>query len=784
MRKIFAVVLVLVLLILPLAFRQLYFYQGQAEERDIPRPDLAAIKVPTPEMLPFADRFAASTPGAILVDMAHRNRFVMSELGVLQARLAARGQWIEMVKQADDLAEQLRYAQALVIVSPGKNFTLDEIQLVKAFVDKGGRLLLVTDPTNFDVLLDDYGYLLGLSSDADHINDLAAQFGLLFQSDYLYNTFENEGNFRNIKLSDLADDALTQGLKQVVFYATHSIISDELALITAGGETRSSGSERAEDLAVAVLAADGAVLALGDLTFMAEPYNAVYDNDQLVANVADFLSGAQRRYELADSPFFFDDEVDLVYAGDPLLDSDLLAGGGDLQAHFEDKGKVLTIRETEDQAHDTLFLGLYAHTEEITPYLTAAGVTFVITPTETFEKPQAAPTATGTLTSTAPITVSQPLTSTPGVTASVEPLTTTASVTATQPLTVTPSVTVTAAITPTPAISPLAQSQVEITSLGHMVVTGTALLSLQTDGERHVLLVLAHTETGLENAVERLSTGNLQGCLLQEAEAPPAALALCPTGEVEAGEGGGGWDKLDQRSSSPTPTPPPTSPITDTVEPEEEPVGEPEGSIIVVAFDEGEGRYDSMTSAEDYKTILEKRFDVTVWSKAQDGLPGMEDFLDYDLVIWTAGDFDEPVSEEDSDALFGIMLEGIPLIASGAYLDDTADRAVQRDIQVADASHPLARGFEPGEVIRFVPAPSGSEYEIAMTESGMGEESVVVFSRGPNSEEAGADSIYVVAEDVLGMRMAFIGFPLYLLPQEAKSQLVLNTVDWMLEGGE
>ncbi len=61
--------------------------------------------------------------------------------------------------------------------------------------------------------------------------------------------------------------------------------------ISAGGETRSSNSQRADDLPVAALAADGAVLAVGDLTFLVEPDNAAYDNDPFIANIADFLGG-------------------------------------------------------------------------------------------------------------------------------------------------------------------------------------------------------------------------------------------------------------------------------------------------------------------------------------------------------------------------------------------------------------------------------------------------------------------------------------------------------------
>ena len=99
--------------------------------------------------------------------------------------------------------------------------------------------------------------------------------------------------------------AFTDGLDEVVFNAVHSINSESPALIATSGETRSSSSERTEPLAVAVLAADDSVLALGDLTFMIEPFNAVSNNDRLIASMADYLSGVERQYELADFPFFF-----------------------------------------------------------------------------------------------------------------------------------------------------------------------------------------------------------------------------------------------------------------------------------------------------------------------------------------------------------------------------------------------------------------------------------------------------------------------------------------------
>jgi hypothetical protein len=511
---------------------------------------------------------------------------------------------------------------------------------------------------------------------------------------------------------------------------------------------------------VAALAADGAVLALGDLTFMTEPYNAVYDNDRLVANIADFLSGAQRAYGLEDFPYFFGEQVDLVYTGDPTLDSDFLAGGGGLQTLFEEEGKTLTLRESEDGTRDTLFVGLYEEAEEVEPYLAAAQVTLLITPTRQLPALGATPT---------PISIQAP-TSTLGIT---------------------PTAPVTAEIAVTAEISPSAKHLVQIESLGQMVVTGTSLLVLQSAGERQVLLVLADTRPGLVKALELLSGGDLDACLRREAVTPtPSLLALCSTGEVKPGAGSGGWQESQPAEApAPGPTPPPVAPskpVTDTVAPPGPsgepagPSGAPEGRILIIAVDDGEARLDGRTSADDYAAILDNRYDLQVRSMAQDGPPDPAEVLQYDMVILTAGDYADAFGETESNLFLDLMLEGTPMILSGAYVGDGTIESVQQDIQVQDAGHPLARGFTAGEVITFVPAPSGSEVEpYVIDDIGEGKGSVI-FVRGPDSEAAGTPSVFFLEDELNDLQILFIGFPLYLLPEGAKTRLVTNAVDWML----
>lgn len=737
LKKVALGLLALALLALPSAARWLYYYDGGYQPQPVPRPDLSSVEAPLPEAGAFADEYSALAPGTILVDLAHDNRVQMAELRVLQARLAARNQRLRPLVAAADLSTELRHARALIIVSPGADWTSTEIEQVARFVAKGGRLLLVTDPSRFEVLYDEWDYYVGLEPDVVHLNDLAARFGLVFQDDYLYNTSDNEGNYRHIKLRQFAEDPLVEGLDQLVFYATHSIVTEEEPLIATDDGTRSSASEWGGPRNVAVLTTDRSVLGLGDLTFITEPYNAVYDNDHFLANIADWLSGAPRRYALEDFPFFFQDEVDLVYVGEPLLDGQLLEGGSAFQRFFADQAIRLAVRDQEDPDRDTILLGLYQQAGEVEPYLTLAGVTLWLTPTDEIEAQEdvdreaSLPAATPTL----------PLT---------QPLATTAPTTPTVEL---------------EAPAPLRQ-RVEIGSLGQMVITGTSLVLLQDNGQRHLLVVLADEEAGLDSALTRLMEASLEECLFNVAET--STLALCPYGDASAE---GGWQEPQPQPTEQAPLP--------TEEPLQPPA-EPQASILILSLDSGQGEYDDLTSAAEYRTILEESYDVVVWSTGENGTPDPNQMLDYDLVIWTAGDHRDAFDDQTSDLLFDLMLEGMPTVMSGAFIGDSTSQAVQRDIQVYDNTHPLAWGFEADEVIPFLTAPSGDEYEIDVLEDFRQGEDTIVFVRGPESEASGVASLAVIADEVGGLRLVFVGFPLYLLPDEPRARLVLDMVSWLL----
>jgi hypothetical protein len=413
-----------------------------------------------------------------------------------------------------------------------------------------------------------------------------------------------------------------------------------------------------------------------------------------------------------------------------------------LQAQLAEIGKTLTVREEEDGDTDTLYLGLYEQAEEVEPYLTAAEVTLVFTPTVVLEDDDA--DAGESLDTSSTITVTVQPTSTDSLEEEAESPNT-------------------------------GRNRIVVTPLGEMSPATTSLLLLQSEGNREILVALANSEEGLTNTLARLAANDLTGCLMHEVEATATSLlALCPSGELaEEGEEGG-W-----QGQEPGPLPPDETESGAEPEPEEPPT-EPVGSIIIVSLDEGVGRYDSMTSAQDYTEILQESYEVSIWSVAEAGLPSLDDLILFDLSIWTMGDYEEGLGIEASDLLFNLMFEGVPVVLSGAYISDSASELVQRDIQVNDASHPLARGFEVGEVIEFVMPPSGSEYEMAVLDEWTEEDGDIVFVRGPNSEASEVPSVVAIVDDFSDFRLVYVCFPVYLLPEGPKEQFVRNTLSWLL----
>jgi len=386
----FYLVVVLLLIALPSLVRWARFNTANgpdAAEPPVYQPAGLAEFAPTPAAAPFVDE-AKAGDGLVLLDLAHDNRFDVQEIGYLDSRLAARG--YELVGyQEGNLANALRPVNAFITIAPMTSFTTEEIQAVTDFLDRGGRLFMAGDPTRFRLEFeDDFEDLtpLGYRVESDQLplNSLANEFDLNYLGDYVYNTVESEGNYRNIIIpSDgFAPDRLTVGLDKVAFYGSHSlqVENDALALLKADDDTYSSATDRPGGLVLAALAHNGQVLAVGDIDFLSEPYFNVFDNSRFIAQIANFLAHDERSRTLADFPYFFGDEIDLVYTGDPELGPDTFDEIIAWQAAFRDTGRTLTLTGEPARDHDTLYVGLYNQADEVTGYLTAEGITLLIEP--------------------------------------------------------------------------------------------------------------------------------------------------------------------------------------------------------------------------------------------------------------------------------------------------------------------------------------------------------------------------------------------------------------------
>ena len=305
--------------------------------------------------------------GLLVIDGAHDNDFSQDEIVSLLSRLANRGISVDFMgepsafggfRRVDDsdrfamLESKLRQAGSLAVIAPSEPYTKEERGLIRRFVDKGGRLLLVGDPSR-----------------EQQINTLSEEFGLSFQPGFLYNQVDYDLNHRNIFVRDFFPDPVTEGLTEVAFYTAGSIRSAGPALAYTDGNTFNTIVEGVEPFYPIVKANQDNVLAVGDLTFMVPPQNSVLDNNRLTANIAEFLASSDRGFELADFPYFFDGAADIVL-GRPSL----LGLGASMRQTLSDFQIEAQVKNSESPDQDLIFLGLFDDAVQAERYLDLAGI--------------------------------------------------------------------------------------------------------------------------------------------------------------------------------------------------------------------------------------------------------------------------------------------------------------------------------------------------------------------------------------------------------------------------
>jgi|GEM_PF-158140 len=222
--------------------------------------------------------------GFLLVDKSHGNMVSFWELDILIAELAKRNVTVSFVTTWMEMKSALKEATALLVSCPTRGYSREEVEDLEAFVGRGGILLILFDPA--------YEYV-STSELFAPINSLATRFGLSFAKGYLYNDRDGEhfGFYRNVYARSFANNSITKDLKSLVFFTATHIRSMDKGIAWTSNSTYSSTAERADAYAVmALVHRNGTVIAIGDQTFLMEPYCYVEDNYKLLLNLVSFIA--------------------------------------------------------------------------------------------------------------------------------------------------------------------------------------------------------------------------------------------------------------------------------------------------------------------------------------------------------------------------------------------------------------------------------------------------------------------------------------------------------------
>lgn len=250
--------------------------------------------------------------GVVLVDLAHSNRVSPAEIEPLLSTISAAGYQVDLLESDESLHRSLARADAFVVIDPGFDYDEDEAARVEQFVERGGRLLLVGEPSQSSIASG------GLRIQEGHLSSLASRFGVQFGEAYLYNMEANDGNHLHIFAEPTGGAAVTAGISRTALQTATTVRTQGgRPVLVASQGSRSSRTDAAGTYPVA--AVDGNVLAIGDGTFLRRGNFNVVDNERLVGNVVRFLVSGEKAESLASYPSFLGDRPTIRYTGPALL---------------------------------------------------------------------------------------------------------------------------------------------------------------------------------------------------------------------------------------------------------------------------------------------------------------------------------------------------------------------------------------------------------------------------------------------------------------------------------
>ncbi|MBN1993256.1 MAG: hypothetical protein JW953_11170 [Anaerolineae bacterium] len=688
MRKSIWIPLVVIFVVAILAFvaGRFFYYGAKANAYTPPERTRATVELEASAKsarLEAVDK-PTVTRGVVVVDYAHSNALFIEELNVLLSKLVARGFDYELVlgannndeeeengkknnNDAEALADKLAYASSLILPLPRDEYSPAEIVAIERFVEKGGRVLIIGDPTRTVVV--------------EALNSIAGAFGIIYANDYLYSLENNDNNYRNVVYTHFKKSPLTAGLtdgeSKIIFYSGNSVYAPGYEIILGDETTHSSTSEGGRNLAAAALTTNDQVLALGDLTFFVEPYSAAENNGLLINNIAAFLSGGERDYELSDFPFFFNPTVDIVFDNTLVFNSQF-DDSVKLKEALEKVDRTVSFADNIGQENDMIFIGRFDETAVISDYLKAGHIT-ILAPDEKTEAEEALANAEKEADQNK---VAQVNDESPDVE------------------------------------ERFIDGRIQVEGMGELERGGSTLFYLHQEPERNVLIILSDNLDTNADAFELLLDHEFTDC-----QASPT-IAVCQTQEP------GGELPPSLRSYR-----------IDTILIVADDSGRAREDAQTGALDyynvlSSTYKVDTWTTSSDgYPGIGQLlEYDAIIWttgdywddSIGEEGAALLAEYVEVggNLIMSGASIAFDWEHSDFMSAVAHAKYQGV---------------AEQFDLQVALADHPIAKDFNEGETITFVDTPSGEPLEIDIVSHTP--EARVIFARGPQSDEAGAASV-------------------------------------------
>jgi hypothetical protein len=466
----------LICLLLPILARALWFYQGFYFRSPFDQaPDYEKFMVPLPTLAtqPAPEFIEKGFSKKVLIDYAHTNRFNLAEIDSLTQALLHLNASIELDKDGKELTNKLQGADAYVIIAPTTAFNIESIRTVEKFVKRGGRLLIVADPTRTY-----QNYYVDVQNSILYANQVVDPFRIAFKTDYIYSITHNEGNYRNVFAIPAEKNKLNHDIDNIVFYGAHPLTGVLVPLLKGDKTTLASGTDQGGDSVMAASSMDGRVLALGDMGFMVTPYHQVADNHRLVLNIAEFLAGESRPRSITDFPNLFTRPVVILETEDLNKDKNLLVELSSLQSAYESQGLEIAISRQPEEGKDLLILGIYPSSPVLSNYLLSSG----------FEMKNS-----GILDTTlAPVISTNNQAST----------------------------------TPAPPITKIEfkNDTYQFPGIGAIPSRGFNFILYNQGEKRNTLILLAESRKNIIDLIKFINKGSLKGCLIQP------NLAVCPSG--------------------------------------------------------------------------------------------------------------------------------------------------------------------------------------------------------------------------------------------------------------